>query len=596
MTQAEQHKQQVPSAQQVEQQLSHILSSPLFTRAPKLSNFLEYVVIETLIGHAGRIKGFTIASEVFGRGEADAGTIVRVEAGRLRRRLMDYYRDGGQHAPVYIEIPKGTYIPIFELTEHNTENIVPGSDNTKENNAIQLNTETLTSSSPKANNRKTKQLFISLLILFAVFTSFWLFYSNYPTEHKTTNDYISQYDLSISDNPSIMVFPFENHIKDSSGDLLAMGLTEDIITDLSRLSDIDVIALSSVLSLNETIRDYVGVAKKLGVKYILHGSVRSDGQSDTARISAQLFDNNSGRQLWAQRFDREITNSLKLQDELASIIVQGMAESLTDITFQNNKSLNPTNRETYELYKQAMSLVNPPADPWRLITARHAFEQVIKLDPAWAGGYAGSAYTYAFHVWWGHSKQPEKDRIHSISLANQALELDKSFGLANSALAFAYLYKGNFEKALSHSELAVKSQPGDPYVLAYHGYIHCANGDAEKGLPFIQRALRIDPSYSRTPFLNILGLVNFHAGKHDKALELFERNIKRGGPSNPGIQAYQAAALASLGRVDEARSIYTLIELQKNEFNYEQWLRRSFRKVEDANKVIDVLQIFADSK
>ena len=581
MTVAEKHKDNPPSNEQVQQQLSLILSSPLFTKAQKLSNFLEYIVTETLGGRAGRIKGFTIGSEVFGRNEsheADSSTIVRVEAGRLRRRLMDYYRDEGQNAAVYIKIPKGTYVPIFELTEHNTL------DTSSTNETFTPTTASI------GKTRKNKQLIISLLILFAVFTSLWIFYSSSIEEKEATDNYISRYDLNISGNPSIMVFPFENDIKGSSGDLIAKGITEDIITDLSSLSNVDVIALSSVLSLHETMNDYRSIAKKLGVKYILHGSLRSDGKSDTTRISAQLYDNKSGRQLWAQRFDRKITNSLKVQDELATIIVQSMSGLLTDITFQNNKNQHLTNRETYELYKQAMSLVNPPADPWRLIAARRAFERVIELDPGWAGGYAGSAYTYAFHVWWGHSKQPEKDRLHAIELANQALELDPSFGLAYSALAFAHLSQRDFDKALSYSSHAIKYQPSDPYLLAYHAFILTANGNAETGLPFAQRALRINPAYPRTPFLNILGMINFHAGKHARALELLQRNIERGGPNGPGTQVYLAASLASLGRLNEAKNIYKLINLQKGEFNYIKWLNRSFKREEDVNKVLDEFQ------
>jgi TolB-like protein len=125
-----------------------------------------------------------------------------------------------------------------------------------------------------------------------------------------------------------MILPFENMIEGTSGEKLAKGITEDIITDMSGLQGLDVIALSSILSLKETMSDYMDAANELGVKYILYGSLRGDGNTNNIRITAQLYDSKSGNQLWARRYDRVMTDSLKLQDELAILIVQSMAESL----------------------------------------------------------------------------------------------------------------------------------------------------------------------------------------------------------------------------------------------------------------------------
>ena len=587
MNQPQQLNNRVPSTEQVGQQLRRILSNALFTEAPKLSSFLEYVVAETLQGRAGRIKGYSISSEVFGRSdpeEAGAGAIVRVEAGRLRRRLQDYYQQDGLQDPVYIEIPKGTYVPVFELTGQGVVESLPQESDAK------------TPENPVApagltpGSLKTGKISAAALMLLAAIIILWWLASSGESKDRLSDNFVEQYSLHHSGNPSVMVFPFENLVAGSSGEFLAKGITEDVITDLSRVPGIDVIALSSILSLKESMSDYMEIARRLGVNYILRGSLRGDEQSSKIRITAQLFDNLSGGQLWARRFDRVMSDSLRVQGELATTIAQGAAESLPGIAVQADRESHAGNREAYELYKQAMHLVNPPADPWRLIAARRAFERVIELDPDWAGGYAGAAYTYAFHVWWGHSKEPDIDRVHALELADKALVLDNSFGLAYSALAFVYLSQRDFDRALSYSELAVKFRPGAPYILAYHGFIQCANGDAESGLVFALRALRLDPVYPRTPFMNILGIINFHAGNHAGALELFQRNVERGGPNSPGTQVYLAAALASLGRLDEAGSIYKLIRVQKDVFDYEAWLNRSFRKEEDVNKVMNELR------
>lgn len=580
MHQPQELNNRVPSTDQVSQQLRRILSSSLFAEAPKLASFLEYVVVETLQGRAGYIKGYSISSDVFGRSdpeEAGASAIVRVEAGRLRRRLQDYYQGDGLQDPVYIEIPKGTYVPVFELTDQGVEDsfLQEGDSQAK---GIP---DDSTGHSPKS--LQAVRIAVAALVLLAAIISLWWFFSPGENKGHPVDDFHN------SGNPSVMVFPFENLLAGSAGEILTKGITEDIITDLSRVPGVDVIALSSILLLKESMSDYMEIAHKLGVNYILRGSLRGDEQSDSIRITAQLYDSSSGNQLWGRRFDREMIDSLRLQDELATNIVQGMAESLPGLAPAAERESHVGNREAYELYKQAMHLVNPPADPWRLIAARRAFERVIELDPEWAGGYAGAAYTYAFHVWWGHSKEPVIDRSHALELADKALTLDSSFGLAYSALAFVYLSQRDFDRALSYSELAVKFHPGSPYIQAYHGFIQCANGDAETGLAFAQRALRLDPAYPRTPFMNILGIINFHAGSHARALELFQRNIERGGPNSPGTQVYLAATLASLGRLDEAGTIYKLIATQKEVFDYEAWLNRSFRRKEDVNMVLDEL-------
>ncbi|HID29113.1 MAG TPA: hypothetical protein EYP19_03815 [Desulfobacterales bacterium] len=587
MNQREKKQTCVPTSTQIEQQLAQILSSAQFKDTPKLRHFLEYVVMETLGGRAGRIKGYSISSEVFGRSdpeEAGASAIVRVQASRLRRRLHDYYEGEGKRDPVLIEIPKGGYVPVFEFTRD-------GAAESMTHQHSKLQRENLgTPTGVELRSLVLVQWLLIAVLLLAVVAAIWQFSSTSQEKVRTPDSFIEKEYLQNSDNLSVMVFPFENLATGFSGEIFSKGITEDIITDLSKVPGIDVIALSSILSLKESMSDYMEIAHRLGVNYILRGSLRGGEPSENIRITAQLYDSSSGNQLWGRRFDRKMSDSLRMQDELATNIVQGMVESLPGVAPAVERESHVGNREAYELYKQAMHLVNPPADPWRLIAARRAFERVIELDPEWAGGYAGAAYTYAFHVWWGHSKEPVIDRSHALELADKALTLDSSFGLAYSALAFVYLSQRDFDRALSYSELAVKFQPGSPYIQAYHGFIQCANGDAETGLAFAQRALRLDPVYPRTPFMNILGIINFHAGNHVRAQELFQRNIERGGPNSPGTQVYLAATLASLGRLDEAGTIYKLIATQKEVFDYEAWLNRSFRREDDVKKVLHQLR------
>ena len=210
------------SPAKIRAQLDRILSSDEFTDAPRLQQFLDYVVNETLNGRADHIKGFTIAHDVFKREntiDAQDSTIVRVEAGRLRRRLADYYLEEGQRDPIYIRIPKGAYVPAFEETSPTTE----------ENAADRPAFEPPRARRPRSTRYGILLLVTILMILFALFRVYHLLDNeNLPAESNT-----------IATKPAIAVLPFADATTDTSGASLAAGLTEDIITDLSRLDSID---------------------------------------------------------------------------------------------------------------------------------------------------------------------------------------------------------------------------------------------------------------------------------------------------------------------------------------------------------------------
>jgi len=218
------------SPESVTEQLDRILSSDTFTDAPRLQQFLDYVVNETLRGRASHIKGFTIAHDVFKRAnpiDAQDSTIVRVEAGRLRRRLKDYYVEEGKQDPIHIRIPKGGYVPVFE------ELPPPTGENADSRPAAEA-PHTLR---PRTTRTGALAFIAVVLAIFALFRIFNLL----------DNENLPAGNNALPSKPAIAVLPFVDTTTDSSGASLATGLTEDIITDLSSLDSIDVIALSSVL-------------------------------------------------------------------------------------------------------------------------------------------------------------------------------------------------------------------------------------------------------------------------------------------------------------------------------------------------------------
>jgi len=550
----------------VRNQLERILRSDEFADSPRLQEFLYYVVDETLQGREGRIKGFTIAHDVFHRDDpedAQSTPIVRVEAGRLRRRLDDYYQNEGQRDTLRIQIPKGRYVPRFDLVPTATEQAPQGHSVPNPGHTSRLD--------------GVQRTILGAVVVVALLAVMFLWLRPVPL----TPDVLTV-------KPAIAILPFEDMTAGGSGSMMATGLTEDIITDLSHIPSIDVIALSSVLPFREKTVSDDEIGSELNVSHVLRGSIR--GTEDQLRVTAQLFEVKTGKQIWAERFDRTPGNELALQDALALKVVEGMSVRLREAKSIMSGKTRIKNNEAYSLYKQALNLANPPADPRRLRVANRAFHEVIKTDPDFAGGYAGVAYTHAFLAWWGHSENPEEDIDKVLTFADQALALDPDFGLAHSALAFAHMTHREFDQALAASLNAIKAQPNNPYVSSYHGFIVCANGQAEEGIPFAERAIRLDPVFPRTPFRNILGIINFHAGKYQEALDAFQRNLDLGGPRSPGLLAYQAATYATLGRTEEARTMLDLVNMYNGNFDWQGWLHRAFREEHEVERVLRPLR------
>lgn len=166
-------------------------------------------------------------------------------------------------------------------------------------------------------------------------------------------------------------------------------------------------------------------------------------------------------------------------------------------------------------------------------------------------------------------------------LSRKAKDIEPSFGLTYNAESFAYLVLKEYDRALAASERAIELQPNDPYVSAYHAFLLCSNGQSKSGISYAQRALRLDPLQVRTPYLNILGVVQFHAGGFEYAIDAFQRNIDRGGPINLITRVYMIATLAALERFGEARKTLSTVKEGPSVDLWKKWLERNFREKHD---------------
>jgi TolB-like protein/Tfp pilus assembly protein PilF len=544
--------------------LKRVLGSDGFVGSPRLCELLEYLVIETLEGRGERVKGFTIAQEVFNRTDpedAQTSTIVSVEARRLRRKLEDYYANEGQGEAVKIKIPKGTYVPIFvsrsDLEEASIQN--------NEYPASTKSTSFLNKSSWPHSGIVIAILLIALLIPIAL----WL------TGNLRTG-------TTVTAKPLLVVLPFNNLTSDPDHDVYAYGLTEDLTSALSRFSELDVIANSSVTLLANKPISLEDVASKFGATHAVYGTLR--GKDPKYRVSVELVDTSTGKLVWANRFDKDLADPLKTQFEIGNSVARALPVTLSNSALVAQVRSYQPSLDTKALFEQAMDLANPPSDPHRLRLAESVFNKVVDADPNFAGGYAGLAYIEAFKGLFLVSSSLENTASKTINLANLALEQEPTNALALNALAFAKLISGNFSEAVEASGRAIKFNPNDPYAFAYHGFILAANGDPKSGIPFVERALALDPLEARTPYLNILGTVKFQSGDYRGAIDAFKENQDRSGPNGPGTRATLAASLMAIENREAALEVLETLPPGYVDGRWLEWRLLAFRTKEAANK------------
>jgi tetratricopeptide (TPR) repeat protein len=182
-----------------------------------------------------------------------------------------------------------------------------------------------------------------------------------------------------------------------------------------------------------------------------------------------------------------------------------------------------------------------------------------------------------------------------VELATRARSIDPSFGLTFSALAFIYLSQRKFDLALEMSSQAIKTQPNDPYITIYHGFIAAANGDLDSGIEYAKHALRLDPLSARTPYLNILGLLHFLAGNYPEALDALMRNQERGGPLGPGAMQFLAVTYSRMDETARAELTLNLADTMKPEgYNWEAWFLDAFKDPALPRKVLDEIEIIRE--
>ena len=291
---------------------------------------------------------------------------------------------------------------------------------------------------------------------------------------------------------SIAVLPFTNLSEDKAQAYFADGITEDIITDLSKISGLYVTSRGATLRYRKEVGDPRNIGTELGVRHILEGSVRRAG--GRVRITTKLIDAKTGGQLWAERFDRDTQDIFAIQDEIADRVVAQLSVRLKEGSLKRAARTYTPNLEAYDLYIQGRAKRIPPT-PGNLAAALKMFENAIKIDPKFAGGYAGASYVHGLR----YSSTPvhiasSADHLEkSLQLAEKAVNLDPAFGPAWGSLTEAYVRKRRFSEALRAIKKAMDAAPNDSLMRATYGRLLGHIGQPAEGIEQVRKAMRMSP-------------------------------------------------------------------------------------------------------
>lgn len=540
--------------------LARILASKTFAEVPRLSRFLKFVVEETLASRGDRLKGVTLAFEVFDKidpSEAQSTTIVRVEAGRLRRRLTDYYGNEGMADPLRITIPKGGYMPVFEPGDNATEKATPPKQ-------THLPPITAEQSRQAPSRGHAARLGWSALLVTAVLVlagALW------------RQDGDSELAGMVSDNvPVIAVLPFENFTQGQQHDGMGLEIADSLIGALSKRPDLKVIALSSTNYFRSDVLSVRDIGRDVKASHVLHGGYSS--APDSMRITVSLHDARSGYVIWSDEFHQD---SKDATTEPINRILVGTVAGLGLGLPAGVTSHSRLNADRYALYTQARDLTHPPGNPLRVNLALGIFETLLREFPDFAEAYAGAAYAHSARVWWQHSEQPEEDAGRARGYAARALELDGHTGLAHLATGLLEMHAGNQDQAVLHLQMAVDAQPSNSLALAVLGIFRMWAGDPGESVQLIEEAIRLDPYNTRTPYWNILGTVQFHNGNYEKAVAALQKNINQGGPRPQSLDYYLAASLAAVGKEEDARKLLQSIKGRGDSGGWQHFVYHNFK-------------------
>jgi adenylate cyclase len=390
----------------------------------------------------------------------------------------------------------------------------------------------------------------------------------------------------LPDTPSIAVLPFVNMSGDPKQEFFSDGITEEIITALSKTPKLLVIARNSTFTYKGKALKVKQVAEELGVRYVLEGSVRTAGEQ--LRITAQLIDATTGNHLWAERYDRELKDLFTIQDNVTMRILTSLQVKLTKGEEARMWARGTNNLDAYLKVLEAAENVlrmNKESN----VLARQLAKEAIDLDPQYPFAYTILGATHMFDVWLGISSSPKRSITQAMELAQKAISIDEFFGKARGLLGFLYTMTGQHEKGIVEAEKAVALDPNSDTALNYLGLALRFGGRLNEAIPVIKKAIRLNP-FAPSAYLYNLGLCYVLTGQFEEAIaECKKATICE--PDNLLAQVALTTVYGLSGRYEEARATASEVLRIDPKFSLENYSKTlPYKNQADRHRVIDALR------
>ena len=376
---------------------------------------------------------------------------------------------------------------------------------------------------------------------------------------------------------TLAVMPFTNASADPKDAYFAVGMTEDLITDLTKFPDFQVAASTSTAAYRKTDSNIREIGRELGVRYVLEGSIEKG--ADKIRVTAQLVDTSSGSHLWAERYDRPLTDVFMLRDEIRTAIISaitGYTGPLLDAEIKRAAKLPVSAVQARDLYYQAFaefSKFEPAANE----RARELIQRSIALNPNDASVQALLAWTYFRDHWVGWTDDPARAAKLALEAGKRAVELDPSNYRARWSLGSAYRLVGNQTAVKENFERAFELNPNDPDLFADWGEVLSDNGHMEEAVAQLERAIQLNPRYP-VWYARVLASCYFVLGRYEDSLRI-EAKIVR-----PDVfhRLQRIAAYLHTGQMTDAQTELDAVRTAEPDLTLTQILKKHFSQERDA--------------
>ena len=357
---------------------------------------------------------------------------------------------------------------------------------------------------------------------------------------------------------AIVVLPFVNMSSDPEQEFFADGLAEDLITDLSKVAGLFVISRHSSFAFKGKFSDVRTVARDLGVRFVVEGSVRR--AASRIRINVQLIDAEDGTHIWADRFDREVDDIFALQDEVVGRIVNALSDVVP--SSRPVKGKRAANIKAYDLLVRGRGLIHTLGG---ISVGRPLLEKAIEIDPQFAEAYAWLAMSYLYGwVYWGESAETQRPLARAA--AERAVALDRENASAHAILGDVLIFDGQLDAGIRELTAALRIDPNHADAWLFMGEAMDYLGRTDEALDHTRKAFAVNP-YPPDWYYWYLGFVEYAAGRYADAVDALHHVAKQ----HAGSRRILAAALAQLGRLDEAKAMAAEFMDVSPQFSIRQW-------------------------